>query len=164
MTVDLYTRLAQGSRLFQKREGIEHHSIADDAAAAGAQHATRNQLQNKLLAVDDDSVAGIVSTGIAGYDGEVLRQYVDDLAFALIAPLGANDHRGFAFFQFQLRQGNFAQADSCAAPGVAHSMPAGMPSQIITGIRAEKTCTKYFIVSAPRIATLCSGVARLTIF
>ena len=59
----------------------------------------------------------------------------------------SNNHRGFAFFQFQLRQGNFAQADGYAAPGVAHSMPAGMPSQKITGIRAEKTCTEYFIVS-----------------
>jgi hypothetical protein len=36
-------------------------------------------------------------------------------------------------------------------------MPAGMPSQKITGIRAEKTCTNYLIVTAPRIATR-SGV------
>jgi hypothetical protein len=26
-------------------------------------------------------------------------------------------------------------------------MPAGMPSQKITGIRAEKTCTEYLIVT-----------------
>ena len=147
MTVDFHPGLAQSTSLFQERERIEHDAIADDAAATGAQHAAGHELQNKFLAVDDDGVAGVVSAGVTGYNREVFRENVDDLAFAFIAPLGANNHRGFAFFQFQLRQGNFAQADGCAAPGVAHSLPAGMPSQKITGIRAEKTCTEYFIVS-----------------
>lgn len=55
------------------------------------------------------------------------------------------------------------QADVCAAPGVAHSLPAGMASQKITGVKAEKTCTNYLIVTAPRIATRAGlHIARLT--
>ncbi len=157
VAVDLHPGLAQGARLFQKGQGIEHHAVADHAAASGAQHAAGHELENKFLAVNDDGVAGVVSAGIAGHDREVLRQNVDDLPFALIAPLGAYDHRSLAFFQFQLRQGNFKQADVCAAPGVAHSLPAAMPSQKITGIRAEKTCTDYLIVSMRRIATRRAG-------
>src|ERR1700733_12312013 len=49
--------------------------------------------------------------------------------------------------------GRFKQADICAAPGVAHSLPARMTSLKITGIKAEKTCTNYLIVSLRRIAT-----------
>jgi hypothetical protein len=63
-------------------------------------------LKNKLLAVDDDGVAGVVASGIAGHDREVLRENVDDLPFAFVAPLGAYDYRGLAFFQLQLHPGN----------------------------------------------------------
>ena len=81
-------------------------------------------MKNKFLAVDDDGVAGVVSSGVTGYDREVLRQHVDDLPLAFIAPLGAYDHRSLAFFQFQLRQENFQQAEwlRCAR-GRTHSLP-----------------------------------------
>jgi hypothetical protein len=59
----------------------------------------RHQLQDKPFPVDDDRVSGVVAPGVAGHDGKVLRQDVDDLAFALIAPLGANDDRGIALVQ-----------------------------------------------------------------
>ena len=80
------------STSFMKANGIEHHAVADDAAAAFAQHAAGNQLQDELLAVDGDGVSGVVSAGIARHDLEALGEHVNDLAFALVAPLGADDH------------------------------------------------------------------------
>ena len=133
MAVDLHPRIAQAACLFQEGDRIEHHAIANHAAATGAQHAAGHKLQNKFLAVDDDGVAGIVSAGIAGDHRKVLRQNVDDLPFALVAPLGANDHRGPAFFQLPTPSGRFQQADGCAAPGVAHSLPARITSQKLLG-------------------------------
>ncbi len=70
---------------------VEHHAIADDAAAAFAQHAAGNQLQDELLALDGDGVSRIVAAGIARDDLEALREHVDDFAFAFVAPLGADD-------------------------------------------------------------------------
>src|SRR5579864_4593067 len=99
IAVDSYAGIAQGRHFFQKRQRIKHHAVADHAAAALPQHAARNQLENEFLAVDDDGVAGIVPAGVTGYDRKALRQDVDDLPLALVAPLGTNNHRGFAFFQ-----------------------------------------------------------------
>jgi hypothetical protein len=48
-------------------------------------------LQDELLAVDGYCMTGVVAAGIAGHDLEALRQYIDDLALALVAPLGADD-------------------------------------------------------------------------
>jgi hypothetical protein len=39
-----------------------------------------------------------VSAGIARHDAEVFREHIDYFAFALVTPLGANDHRSFALF------------------------------------------------------------------
>src|SRR5580704_6255313 len=124
MPVDLHSGLAQGASLFEKGDRIEDHPIANHAAAAGPQHAAGNQLKDELLTVDDDGVSGIVSASVARHNREVLRQNVDDLPFALVAPLGAHDHRSLTFFHFQLRKETFKQADIRAAPGVAHSLPA----------------------------------------
>ena len=50
-----------------------------------------NELQGVALAIDDNGVAGVVPTLVA-HDVRVLfRQQVDDLGFALIAPLGSDD-------------------------------------------------------------------------
>jgi hypothetical protein len=95
MTVDFHPRLAQSTSLFQECEGIKDNAISNDAAATGAQHAARDELQDKLLAVNDDGVAGVVSAGVTGYNRKVFRENVDDLAFAFIAPLGANESGKF---------------------------------------------------------------------
>ena len=144
MAIDFHPGLAQCANFLQKGERIEHHAVADNAAAARAQHATGHQLQNKFLAVDDDGVAGIVAPGIAGDDGEVLRQDVDDLPLALIAPLGANNHGGLAFFHSISEQAKFEQADGCSAPGFAHSLPAGIPGPKILGIDRRR-CVRVIL-------------------
>ena len=55
----------------------------------GRRDSRRNQVEDMLLAIDDDRMASVVATLIAGHDVEVLGKPVDDLAFAFIPPLGA---------------------------------------------------------------------------
>ena len=75
-----------------KRLRIDHHAIADDRQLAAAHHAGRQQRQFVGLAVDDQRVAGIVAALEAHDDVGLLGQPVDDLALALVAPLGADHH------------------------------------------------------------------------
>jgi hypothetical protein len=60
-------------------------------------------LQDELLAIDDDGMTGIMTPGVTRYDGETLREHINNLAFALVAPLRAYDNRSPASAQFQLR-------------------------------------------------------------
>ena len=77
--------------LAQQRRRIDHQAVADHGLLARAQNAARNQLQNELLLADEDRVAGVVAALIARHDVESLGEEIDDLAFALVAPLGAED-------------------------------------------------------------------------
>ena len=68
--------------------GMQHHAVADQAQRVGAQDAGRNQVQDGLLAVDDQRVAGVVAA-LEAHDGaDFLGEQIDDLALAFIAPLG----------------------------------------------------------------------------
>ena len=69
----------------------QHHAIADVARHAGAHDARRDQLQGRLLAGDDERMAGIVSALKTYHPLRMIGQPVDDLALALIAPLGTDD-------------------------------------------------------------------------
>ena len=53
------------------------------------QDAGRNQVQDELPAVDVDRVPGVVPALVTGDHGKIRRQQVDNLAFAFVAPLGA---------------------------------------------------------------------------
>ena len=110
ISVDPHACLAQRTHFLQKGHGVQNHAVADHAAARRPQHSARHQLQDELLAVDDDRVAGIVAASVTGYDGKALRQDVDNLSFTLVAPLGADNHRSFASFQCPLRNRRLADA------------------------------------------------------
>ena len=73
------------------RRWRQHHAIADVAGDAFAQDARGNQPQDRLLAVDDQRMAGIVSALEAHHAICMVGEPVDDLALALVTPLGA-DH------------------------------------------------------------------------
>ena len=52
-----------------------------------------NQLEDELLLADIDGVAGVVAALVARDDVEPVREQVDDLALAFVAPLRAqHDH------------------------------------------------------------------------
>lgn len=48
-------------------------------------------MENVFLAVKEDGVSGVVPSLVPGNNVEVAREKIDDLAFAFVAPLGA-DH------------------------------------------------------------------------
>ena len=89
VTVDAL--LLQRGDLVEQRMRIEHHAVADDRQLARPHDARRQQRQLVGGAVDDQRVAGIVAALEADDDVGLLGQPVDDLAFAFVAPLGA-DH------------------------------------------------------------------------
>ena len=79
--------------LLEQHLGIDDHAVAEHAAlAAAAQHARRDEVRDKLLPVDDERVAGVGAAAVADHDVGELGVEVDDLAFAFVAPLGADDH------------------------------------------------------------------------
>ena len=60
-----------------------------------AQDAGGDQRENGLAAADDQRMTGIVSALETRHRGSAIGQQVDDFAFALIAPLGADDDDEF---------------------------------------------------------------------
>ncbi len=70
--------------------GVEDHAIADDRQRAG-DDAARQQGELVDLVTDDQRVAGVVPALEAHHAIGAAGEPVDDLALALVAPLGA-DH------------------------------------------------------------------------
>ena len=85
--------------LLDQADRIDDHAVADDALLAGPEDAGGHEVQDELLAADEDGVAGVVAAGGADHEVGALRQHVDDLALAFVAPLGADEdgigHRGW---------------------------------------------------------------------
>ena len=65
--------------------------LRDDRHDVVVQDAARDQLQRVALVADDHGVPGVVTALVAHDVAVLLRQQVDDLGLALVAPLGAND-------------------------------------------------------------------------
>ena len=81
----------QSIDLAQQRGGVDDQAVADHGLLPGTQNAARDQFQNELLFADENRVAGIVPALIARHDVELFREEIDDFAFTLVAPLGAED-------------------------------------------------------------------------
>jgi hypothetical protein len=81
---------AQLGDLFQEVPGIDDDPVADDGQLA-LHHAGRQQRQLVDLIADDERVARVVAALEAHHHVGAVRQPVDELALALVAPLGA-DH------------------------------------------------------------------------
>ena len=77
--------------LGEERRQIDHDTVRDHRDHVFVQDAGGHELQCVPLAVDDDGVARVVAALVAHDVGVLLRQQVDDLGFALIAPLGSDD-------------------------------------------------------------------------
>ena len=75
-----------------ERVRIEHDAVADDRELARAHDARRQERELVGLGADDEGVAGVVAALETHDDVGLLGQPVDDLALALVAPLGADHH------------------------------------------------------------------------
>ncbi len=84
--------LLQVGDLLEKDLRVENHAVANDAALALMEDARRNQVQDGFFVADHQGVAGIVAALEAYHIIGVLGVDVNNLAFALIAPLGAHNY------------------------------------------------------------------------
>jgi hypothetical protein len=77
--------------LLQQRRERQHDAVADQDRHALVQHARRYEAQYRLAPAGDERMTGILPTLEAHDALRAFRQPVDDLAFALVAPLCADD-------------------------------------------------------------------------
>jgi hypothetical protein len=88
---------AQGREVVQllhQGRGIDHDAVADHAALAFAQDARGHEVEHDGAPIVHHAVPGVGASLIA-HDPVVLAgQKIDDLALALVAPLGADDDGG----------------------------------------------------------------------
>ena len=84
--------LQDGEELYMDEFGerIDNDAVSDHTFLARAKNARRHQVQDVLLCADENRVPGIVAALSADHDVRILRQYIDNLALAFIAPLGAH--------------------------------------------------------------------------
>ena len=82
----------QRVELGQQHPGVHHHPVADDRGDVGVEDAARHELEGEGHAVDDDGVPGVVAALVAHDHVHVPGQQVGELALALVAPLGPDDH------------------------------------------------------------------------
>ena len=83
------------AQFLQQRFRGQHHAVADQAFYIFPQHSRRNQVQNGFYTVDDQRVAGVVSTLEAHHGAGLVGQQVDNLALAFIPPLGTDYNHCF---------------------------------------------------------------------
>ena len=75
--------------LLEERLRIDHDAVADDAGDARMQNAGRDEMEDELGSLHQHRVAGVMPALVARDRRKVRRQHVDDLPFALVAPLRA---------------------------------------------------------------------------
>mmetsp|Transcript_104617 Transcript_104617/g.295958 ORF Transcript_104617/g.295958 Transcript_104617/m.295958 type:complete len:203 (-) Transcript_104617:3-611(-) len=78
--------------LLHERGDVDHHTVADEVLARLVDHAARQQVECVLVAADHQGVACVGTAVEAGAELDVLGEDVHELAFALVAPLGAQHH------------------------------------------------------------------------
>ena len=71
---------------------VKYDTVADVTGDAGAGNARRNEVELVNFVADDQRVSGIVPALKTHDAAGAVSQPVNDLAFAFVAPLGANDH------------------------------------------------------------------------
>ena len=84
--------LGDGGDLVEQGPGVDNDAVADDRQLALAHRAGRQQRQLVDGVADDQRVAGIMPALEADDDVGLLGEPVDDLAFTLVSPLGADHH------------------------------------------------------------------------
>ena len=87
------SRVGQSVDLAQQHLGVDHDTVADHRGAAGREHAGRQQVEGELPPVrEDHGVAGVVAALVPHDVVDLLAEQIGDLALALVAPLGPDEH------------------------------------------------------------------------
>src|SRR4029077_7160894 len=82
-------RLHNGLIFLQKSKRIENHAAPDDARRFGLENARRDQMQYVPAISEADGVSGVMSALITGDAVKFLRENIDNLSLAFVAPLDA---------------------------------------------------------------------------
>src|ERR1041385_5546249 len=90
--VNVDAQFPQAIHLGHKRDWIDNDTVSDYADFAMAQDTRRNQMQHVFHSAVYDCVTGIVAALTADNDISPCRQYIDNLAFALVAPLHSHQN------------------------------------------------------------------------
>src|SRR6185295_16071687 len=83
--------LDQRVPLLAERVAVDDDAVSDVAEGVGTEDPGRDQVEHERAIPHHDGVAGVRSALVAGHDVGLLAQEIDDLALALVTPLGA-DH------------------------------------------------------------------------
>ena len=71
---------------------IDNDAIAEKVVACWVQNTARKQVEGVLVTVSNDGVASVSATIESSANVVVLGKDVDEFAFALVTPLGAENH------------------------------------------------------------------------
>ena len=82
--------LFQAIDFLQQADGVDDDAVADDTGGAFTKDAGGDEVQDVFRLANDDRVAGVGTALGAHDDVGLLSQEIDDLALALVAPLGAH--------------------------------------------------------------------------
>jgi len=81
----------QPRHFFQQRVRFEHDAVADATVNVRPQNAGWNKMQHRLAAIDNERMTGIMAPLGPDHGRRPFGEQVDDLALALVSPLGAHD-------------------------------------------------------------------------
>ena len=87
---DLHALAAQLLEFLHQSDGVQHHAIGDHIQLCRPKDAAGHEMQHILHVVVNDRVPGVVAALGTHHHVHFLREIIDDLAFAFIAPLGAD--------------------------------------------------------------------------
>ena len=90
--VGRHALFVQAVDLAQDRLGVDDHARPDDVNAVRIQNAGRDELQLIFLVVYNNRVAGVVAALAAHHQIRLACENINELALALVAPLGAENN------------------------------------------------------------------------
>ena len=116
--------LGQRVDLLQEHRRVDDGPLADDARCLLVKNARRDQVQNQLLPVDDQRVAGVCAAGVSDDEVGVRGVEVDDLALAFVPPLRSHNHQcTHDSFPTRAQENNSSNSSSPGSPLSARERP-----------------------------------------
>ena len=77
--------------LFQQHVGVDHNAVADHVHRVRPTYTRRHKVKFERTCVVYYGVPGVVTTGVVCDDRSVFSKEINNLPFALVAPLGSDD-------------------------------------------------------------------------
>src|SRR5204863_2856316 len=86
ITIEFDSELSQALHFLDQAHRIHDDAVADNTNFFRTENAGRHKVQNIFLSFNVDGVAGVIAALGAHNDIGILRQHINDFAFAFIAP------------------------------------------------------------------------------